>query len=112
MIRSRTPLASILVACLCLQAAAQSDRSPEITHDRLRVQWTADGNWMWYAVNVGGGRFEHFSVDVRSGDKSALLEAGPLAAALSQKLEREISREAVERLSSVMLLADGTCQFR
>ncbi len=91
----------------------RSGASPaRVSRDQLSIHWTEDGARMWYSVNASDGKIEYLQVDLQTGVKSRVFEAGPLANALGQVLETAVSEADLDRVRSLRLIGEDAFEFR
>ena len=67
----------------------------KVFRDRVQPHWLADGNHFWYRVRTGRDQHEFVLVDAERGSRQAAFDHERLAAALSQKLRREVQADSL-----------------
>lgn len=66
-----------------------------VFRDRVQPHWLTDGEHFWYSVRTGRDQHEFVLADAERGSREAAFDHERLAAALSQKLSREVQADSL-----------------
>lgn len=103
-------LAASMLVTACSERASGQGRDA-VLRDRVDANWSDDGEWMWYRVNVQGGS-EYYKILLSDGMKQPLFDAQALAAALADELQTEVETSELLRLRGVEFNAsDNSLSF-
>lgn len=109
----------LVLLCICLSVSGQVtktdyDRATQFLSENItkkyyrswvNPQWDDESTLFWYSVTTPAGK-EYVKVNTKTGKKVPLFNVEKLAAALTQKLEREV-KAAELPLSNIKLLDQG-----
>src|SRR4051812_40878006 len=62
----------------------------KVFRSSVTPNWSADGNWFWYRVDLGGGEREFVSVDVDRGERRPAFDHDRLAKALADLSKKDV----------------------
>lgn len=105
-------LVQFVMVVLLLTNSLLAQRYGQVWRDNVDISWSEEERWLTYSVDVAQGEFEHYFVNLETGEKSPVYDEDQLCAALTGLLSHTVTQNDLLRLRNVEVVeASGTFEF-